>query len=165
MPPCTYSRLQWPNREWTFLQLSATSCPQVPPTSSPAPWAPVAWIATGNARAAPRTTSKAFGLVFLWLNLVSAHRHEHLGPLLSLLEEGILSVKRDGNERSNSRGPHSSCFCPLSSPWIASRRELPVLLRCLLPAPVPRLFHIEGKGIALKPGSTFYPFLHFPLLF
>ena len=108
VPPCTYSRLQWPNREWTFLQLSATSCPQAPPTSSPAPWAPVAWIATGNARAAPRTTSKAFGLVFLWLNLVSAHRHEHLGPLLSLLEEGILSVKRGGNERSNSRWPHSS---------------------------------------------------------
>lgn len=158
-PLVPISDLQWPTREWTFLQQSVTSCPQVPPTSSPALWAPVAWIATGNARAAPQTTSKAFGLVFLWLNLVSAYGHERPGALLFLLEEGILSMKRDGDERSD-------LTFPFIFPWIASRREPPVQLSHLLSFCAPRSGSqiFEGKRIALKPSSTSYHFLHFPLL-
>lgn len=52
--------LRWPTREWTFLQQSVTSCPRAPPTSSPAPWAPAARIATASGKAAPPTTSKPF---------------------------------------------------------------------------------------------------------
>lgn len=61
---------QWRTRGWTFLQQSVISCPRAPRTSSPAPWAPVAWIAPASGKAAPQTTSKALRLVLFWLNTV-----------------------------------------------------------------------------------------------
>lgn len=123
---------QWQTREWTFLQQSVISCPRVPPTSSPAPSAPVAWIATANGKAAPLTTSKALRL-FPWLNLVSGHGHgASRGQLLFLLEEGS-SFCKGIRMKDSIPGGQAVGFFPFIFLWIASKREPSAMLRRLLP--------------------------------
>lgn len=114
---------QWRTREWTFLQQSVISCPRVPLTSSPAPSAPVAWIATANGKAAPPTTSKALRL-FPWLNLVSVHGHgTSRGQLLFLLEEGS-SFCKGIRMKDSTPGGHTVGFFPLSFPGLQARGSL-----------------------------------------
>lgn len=144
---------QWRTRGWTFLQQSVISCPRAPRTSSPAPWAPVAWIAPASGKAAPPTTSKALRLVLFWPNTVAVHGRGASG--------GCSSWKRDplwgkGWEwKMQSRRPHS-CFlvlCPRSKWGGVGGPLAPALLRH---QPLPDCPY-GGRGGALKPSSCLDP--------
>lgn len=135
------------------------SCPRVPPTSSPAPSAPVAWIATANGKAAPPTTSKAVRLFFPRLNLVSVHGHgTSRGQLLFLLEEGP-SLWKGMGMKDSTPGGHTGVFFFILPLHCKQEGASSTTEAFTAPWP-PTLFHIKGKRRASKPSSAFYPFLH-----
>lgn len=117
---------QWRTRGWTFLQQSVISCPRVPRTSSPAPSAPVAWIAPANGKAAPPTTSKALRLV-LWLNRGQFVGMEHLGASCRFSWKKGPSLWKGMGMNDVAPGGHAVGFYFLSpgSKW----GEPPALLR------------------------------------